>query len=66
MESAFAVMSRSRLPSTRIVFEEVRQRLGVGDVVNRHEVDPVVVQRGAHDVAADASEAVDPNLDGHA
>src|SRR6266851_2171496 len=39
--------------------------LGVGDVVDGHELNIAVVQRGAHDVAPDAAEAVDTYLDGH-
>src|SRR5260370_17991500 len=39
--------------------------LGIGDVVDGQELNIGVVQRGAHDVAPDAAEAVDTYLDGH-
>jgi len=48
-----------------IVFEQVREGLGVGDVVDGDELDVLVVERGAHDVPSDAAEAVDADLDGH-
>src|SRR5260370_7808940 len=41
------------------------ERLGIRDVVDGHELNIAVVQRGAHDVAPDAAEAVDSYLDGH-
>ena len=49
----------------RVVLEQVRQRLGVGQVVDGDDVDPAVAHGGAHDVAADAAEPVDPDFDGH-
>ena len=49
----------------RVVFQQVRERRRVGDVVDRDDVDVVVRQRRAHDVAADSSEPVDADLDGH-
>ncbi len=48
-----------------IVLQKVRESLGVRDVVDGDELNVLVVQRGAHDVAPDAAEAVDANLDGH-
>src|SRR5581483_4183644 len=50
-----------------VVLEKVRQRLGIGDVVDGDHVD---VRRGALtdgaiDIAPDAAEAVDADLDGH-
>src|SRR6266853_2152069 len=48
-----------------VVFQEVRESFGVGDVVDGHELNILVVERGAHDVATDAAETVDANLDGH-
>ena len=49
----------------RVVLQQVRERRGVGDVVDRDEVDVLVAERGAHDVAADPSEPVDAYPDGH-
>ena len=50
----------------RVVLEQMRERLRVGDVVH---TDPVDVRsarvRGAEDVAPDAAEAVDAGLQGH-
>ncbi len=48
-----------------VVLQEVRQRLRVRDVVDGHEVDVLVAEAGAQDVAADAPEAVDSNFDCH-
>ena len=49
----------------RVVLQQVSQRRGVGDVVDGDDVDVVMRQRRAHDVAADPSEPVDANLNGH-
>src|SRR4029077_19450050 len=48
-----------------VVLQEVRERLRVGDVVDGNELNVLVVDRGAHDVATDAAEAVNAGLDGH-
>ena len=49
----------------RVVLEQVREGLGIGDVVDGYKLDILVIQRRAHDVASDAAEAVDAYLDGH-
>ena len=50
----------------RVVLEEVRERLRVGDVVHTDPVDVRTARvRGAEDVAPDAAEAVDAGLQGH-
>src|SRR5690242_384519 len=49
-----------------IVLKQVRKSLRVRDVVDGDELDVFVVESRANDVAADAAEAVDTNLDGHA
>ena len=51
-----------KAPVHRVVFQEVRQRLRVGDVVDADEFDVGLLGRGgrAHHVAADASEPIDP------
>ena len=49
----------------RVVLQEVGERRRVGDVVDRDNVHVVMGERGAHDVAADSSEPVDANLNGH-
>src|SRR5207302_5505456 len=46
----------------RIVFQKMRQRLRVGNIVDRDEVDVLVAQRGAKDVAADAAKSVDTHF----
>ncbi len=48
-----------------VVLQKVREGLRVGDVVDGDELDVLVVKRGAHDVATDAAEAVDADLNGH-
>ncbi len=49
----------------RVVLQQVRQRLGVGEVVDTHEIDVAVGQGRAHDVAPDSTEPVDAYSDGH-
>src|SRR3989442_4720803 len=49
----------------RIVFQQVRQGLRVGDVINGDELYPRVVQRGAEDVAPNTPKPVDPYLNRH-
>ncbi len=49
----------------RVVLQQVGEGLRVRDVVHGDEVDLLVVQRGAQDVAADPAEAVDAHADCH-
>src|SRR5207248_5169992 len=49
----------------RIVFQQVRECFSVGDVVDGNELNILVVDGGAQDVATDAAEAVNANFDGH-
>src|ERR1700687_663219 len=48
-----------------IVLEQVRQRLRVGYIVNRHNLDILVTERRAIDIAADTAESVDAYFNGH-
>src|SRR5580765_1554600 len=41
------------------------QRRGIGQIVDCDDIDPTVAHGGAHDVAADTAEPVDPDFDGH-
>ena len=51
----------------RVVLEQVRERGGVRQVVDRDDVDVGAgLLRGAEEVAADAAEAVDADANGHA
>ena len=43
----------------------MRQRLGIGEVVDRNEFQVLVGERGAENVAADAPEAIDTYFDCH-
>jgi hypothetical protein len=43
----------------------VRQRLGVGEIVNRHEFHVVAAQSGPNDIPANAAEAVNTYFDCH-
>ena len=50
----------------RVVLQQVRERLVVGEVVDRDDLDVGALrQGGAEEVAADAAEAVDAYADGH-
>jgi hypothetical protein len=57
--------ARLEVSQNRIVFEQVGEGLGVGQVVDGHDVDRLVADRGAHDVPADPAEPVDAYFDGH-
>ena len=48
-----------------IVLEQVRESLGVGKIVHRHEFNVGTVKGRADDVPADAAEAINANLDCH-
>ena len=48
-----------------VVFQKVRESFRVGDVIDGDELDVLIVERSAHNVATDAAEAVDANLNGH-
>jgi hypothetical protein len=43
----------------------VGQSLRIGEIVNRDEVDVLVGQRGAENVASDASKSINANFYGH-
>jgi len=47
-----------------VIFQKVRESFGVGDVVDGHELNILVVERGAHDVATDAAKPLMPTLMG--
>src|ERR1700689_1395678 len=48
-----------------VVLEQMREGLGVRNIVYRDELDVLVIERGAHDVPTDTAKAVDAYLDGH-
>ena len=48
-----------------VIFQKVRQRLGVGDIVHCHEIDVGIVQTRADNIAADASETIDSDFYSH-
>jgi hypothetical protein len=53
-------------PEDRVVLEQVREALVVSEVVNGHDLDVSAgLDDGAVEVAPDAAEAVNANLDGH-
>src|SRR5262249_18727688 len=56
---------RVKIAEHRVVLEQMSERGGVGQVVDRNEVDLPIAKRGAHDVAADSPEAVDAYPDCH-
>ena len=59
MPSPCASTFACRLPSTESYFSRCASVCGVGEIVDRHEIDVLVAERRAHDVAADAAESVD-------
>ncbi len=48
-----------------IVFQQMGQGLGVGEIVDRHEFDIAVIERSAKHVSPDASESVDSYFNCH-
>src|SRR5262249_58227784 len=56
---------RVQIAEHRIVFEQMRECLRAGEIVDRDEVDLPVAERSAHDVAPDATESVDSYPDRH-
>jgi hypothetical protein len=43
----------------------MRERFGVGQIINRDEVNLLVSQRRPQDVAPDPAETIDANFDSH-
>jgi hypothetical protein len=56
---------RLQVAHDRVVLEQVGERAGICQVIDRDDVDVVVVHDDAHDVAPDSAEAVDADLDRH-
>src|ERR1700687_4509273 len=54
-----------QIAENRVVFQQVSQRLGIGQIVDRHELDVLVLERGAQDVAADAAKSINPYFYSH-
>jgi hypothetical protein len=53
-------------PVHRVVLEEMGECLGIGEVVDGHELKPAaVLERGPQDVTTDAPKTVDTDLDCH-
>jgi hypothetical protein len=52
-------------PEDRVVLEQVRQGLGVGQVVDRHEIEFLLAERRPQDVAADPPEPIDADFQTH-
>jgi len=50
---------------SRIVFEQMRQRLGICKIVGGDNFDVGIVERGAHHVSANPAKSVDCNFDWH-
>ena len=48
-----------------IVFREVGERSSVGKIVDSNKFDLGMIQRGAHDLPANAAEAVNTYFHGH-
>src|SRR6185503_5834476 len=56
---------RAEVPVNRVVLEQMRQGRRVGEVVDRHDLDPRGAPRRAVEDAADPTEAIDPHLERH-
>src|SRR5258708_38306968 len=55
-----------KIAQHRIVFQKVRQSFCISDVVDRNELDILVAERRAKNIAPNPTEPVDPHLNGHA
>src|SRR6202035_4188136 len=49
----------------RIVFQQMRERFGVGQVVRGNELNSGVIERCAQDIPADAAKSVDSDFGDH-
>jgi hypothetical protein len=56
---------RLQVAEDGVVLQQMGQRRSVGQIVDRDDIYAAVVHSGAHDVAADTAEPVDPDFDGH-
>src|SRR5882672_2508185 len=56
----------AEIPQHRIVFQKVRQRFSISNVVDRHKIDVFVAERRAKDIASDSTKTVDAHFDCHA
>ncbi len=54
-----------QVAKNRIVFEQVGQSFGIGEIVHGYEVEVLVSERGAKNVASDASKSINANFYGH-
>ena len=54
-----------QIAEDRVVLEQVRQRCRAGQVVDGNKINFGIAERGAQNVAANAAEAVDANLNCH-
>jgi hypothetical protein len=54
-----------QLAKDGIVLQEMSERLSVGDIVHRHEINIGIMQTRADHIATDASETVDTNFHSH-
>jgi hypothetical protein len=52
-------------PENGIVLEQVRKRLGIGQIIDRYKFDVSVVQTRTNDVPADPAEAINTYFDCH-
>ena len=48
-----------------VVLQQMRQRLGAGQIINRYDVNFLVIECGTKNVAADAAKSVDAYLNRH-
>jgi hypothetical protein len=51
-----------QITQDRVVLQQMRQRLGVGKVIDRHQIEVLIVESGAQDIATDAAKSVDADL----
>src|SRR5271170_3289461 len=54
-----------QIAQNRIIFEQVGERLRIGEIVDRHEFDIGILERGAQNIAPDASETVNAYFNSH-
>ena len=51
-----------KIPQDRIIFQKMRERFRIGNVIDGDEFDILITERGAENISADATEAIDANL----
>ena len=65
MLSAPAVILLRQVAEDGVVLQQMSESLGIGEIVDGNEVEVLVGERGAKNVASDAPKSINANFYGH-